>query len=36
MPIIIANAILWAAATLAVSMFEGKLHQMAIFSFSAL
>jgi len=34
--VIIANAILWAGAILAVSMFEGRLHQFTLFSFAAL
>ena len=34
--VIIANAILWAAAVLAVSQFEGRLHQMTMFSFAVL
>jgi DNA-binding transcriptional ArsR family regulator len=34
--VIVANAILWAAAILAVSQFEGALHQITLFSFSAL
>jgi len=33
---IVANAILWAAAIFSVSHFEGRLEQMALFSFSAL
>ncbi len=34
--LIVANAILWAAALLATSQFEGKLQQLTIFSFAAL
>lgn len=34
--VIIANAILWAAAIFAVLQFEGRLHQLTIFSFAAL
>ena len=34
--VIVANAILWAAALLAVSQFEEQLHQITIFSFAAL
>jgi DNA-binding transcriptional ArsR family regulator len=33
---IIANAILWAAAILAVTLFEGRLSNMSLYSFSAL
>jgi hypothetical protein len=33
---IISNAILWAAAILSVSQFEGRLHQITISSFAAL
>ncbi|WXG44238.1 MAG: winged helix-turn-helix domain-containing protein [Promethearchaeati archaeon SRVP18_Atabeyarchaeia-1] len=33
---IIANAILWAAAILSVSVFEGRLSMMTLYSFSAL
>jgi hypothetical protein len=33
---IISNAILWAAAILSASLFEGRLHQMTISSFAAL
>jgi DNA-binding transcriptional ArsR family regulator len=34
--VIIANALLWAAAILAVAGFEGRLQQMTLFSFAAL
>jgi DNA-binding transcriptional ArsR family regulator len=34
--VIIANAILWATAIFSVSQFEGRLHQITIFSFAAL
>ena len=34
--VIIANAILWAAAIFATSQFEGRLHEMTLFSFAAL
>jgi DNA-binding transcriptional ArsR family regulator len=34
--VIVANAILWAAAILSVSQFEGTLHQMTLYSFAAL
>jgi ABC-type multidrug transport system permease subunit len=34
--VIIANAILWAAAILAIVMFEGSLHQITIQSFAVL
>ena len=34
--VIIANAILWATAVFSVSQFEGRLHQITIFSFTAL
>jgi DNA-binding transcriptional ArsR family regulator len=34
--VIVANAILWAAAIFSVSQFEGRLHQITLFSFAAL
>ncbi len=34
--VIIANAILWASAIITVSLFEGDLHQMTMYSFAAL
>lgn len=33
---VIANAILWAAAIFSVFQFEGRLHQITVFSFAAL